>query len=362
MVNRRAISVRRSGFTLVELLVVIAIIGVLVSLLLPAVQAAREAARRSQCGNNLKQLGLALHNYADAHGRFPPYIIDDAQWAWNNNANYPNAKSLSTSGFTLMLPFLEQVGIYKAYNFNQPSGMCFNNNSSHAPWPSPVDYTINRPLVMTPLTVLTCPSDEVPAGSLVAYAGGNNITGQVGSEQYGAKSNYTFNKGGVGDNPYDQILGAANSNVIGPFGMNGACKIGDIADGLSNTIAFTEVKQQNPGVFNQNNMGQGPMWGVTGPSSLDCTMQPGPPENLATGVAQVYAYIMGVPNGPLMDLATGLPTTTVQHQQGNTNSWHPGGAMYCYCDGSVKFVSQNISWDAWKYQFYINDGRAPIMQ
>src|SRR5262245_12230720 len=133
----RAYKIRtRAGFTLVELLVVIAIIGVLVALLLPAVQAAREAARRSQCSNNMKQLGIAAHNYHDADGILPPAIIDSPIWAWGNNAtlmmNYPNAKSIGTTGFTLMLPFLEQIALYKQYDFRHPSGYTFNNNNYNA--------------------------------------------------------------------------------------------------------------------------------------------------------------------------------------------------------------------------------------
>jgi prepilin-type N-terminal cleavage/methylation domain-containing protein len=100
---------RRSGFTLVELLVVIAIIGVLVALLLPAVQAAREAARRSQCSNNLKQLSLALHNYEDTHKTFPPAGIDSNQMSW----------------VVLLLPYFEQKALYDQFNFNKGAWNAF---------------------------------------------------------------------------------------------------------------------------------------------------------------------------------------------------------------------------------------------
>src|SRR5439155_5143354 len=104
---------RRSGFTLVELLVVIAIIGVLVALLLPAVQAAREAARRSQCSNNLKQLSLALHNYEGTHNTLPPAGIDSNQMSWT----------------VLLLPFFEQQALYDQFNFNKGSWQAFNRTT-----------------------------------------------------------------------------------------------------------------------------------------------------------------------------------------------------------------------------------------
>src|SRR5579863_9248252 len=99
---------RKKGFTLIELLVVIAIIAILVSLLIPATQQAREAARRSQCKNNLKQIGLALHNYHDAFGSFPPAFVADA-----------NGKPMH-SWRVLILPYLDQLPLYKEYNFSEP--------------------------------------------------------------------------------------------------------------------------------------------------------------------------------------------------------------------------------------------------
>ena len=113
--------VKRLGFTLVELLVVIAIIGILIALLLPAVQAAREAARRSQCTNNMKQLGVAIHNYHDTHKVFPPAGLDYG-WAGDANTSYSRAPSSSPvnrfniSGWVMVLPYLEQSALHDQYD------------------------------------------------------------------------------------------------------------------------------------------------------------------------------------------------------------------------------------------------------
>ena len=123
----------RRGFTLIELLVVIAIIGLLVALLLPAVQQAREAARRTQCRNNLKQLGLALHNYHDAHSTFPPGVVDDDD----------NLIDAQHSGLALLLPQLDQGPLYRAYDF-------------HRSWRDPVNLVVGRTVV----DVFRCPTAD----------------------------------------------------------------------------------------------------------------------------------------------------------------------------------------------------------
>src|SRR2546423_439406 len=115
----------RRGFTLIELLVVIAIIAVLIALLLPAVQSAREAARRSQCTNNLKQMGLAFHNYHSANNAFPPAKIYSGSCYWSNAGA---GLVLNTTAFSMILGYMEQTPLYNAYNFSQPS--------SNAAWES----------------------------------------------------------------------------------------------------------------------------------------------------------------------------------------------------------------------------------
>jgi prepilin-type N-terminal cleavage/methylation domain-containing protein len=208
-------SARRAGFTLIELLVVIAIIAVLISLLLPAVQSAREAARRAQCTNNLKQLGLAMHNYESATGSFP--------WGhgpYNNN---------DWGAFPLLLNNFEQSPVYNSINFAD-TGRAVSK-------PSPENQTVQ---VMT-LAVLQCPTDDdqlqTPFGH-VSYAG-----------CYGATP------AGFGLSSPDGIFGTVGGTAIRPipagYGPDEPIvKIAMVTDGLSNTAAFSERVK---GVGNGNN-------------------------------------------------------------------------------------------------------------
>ncbi len=150
---RRGLRVIRKGFTLVELLVVIAIIGILIALLLPAVQAAREAARRSQCSNNLKQIGLALHNYHDVHKVFPPALLNPGYATASTPANWVVPGVLNTPGWNLLLPFIEQQALANSMNFK----VCFNRANPNG-IPVIGSDTINAPYMANRLPVLECPS------------------------------------------------------------------------------------------------------------------------------------------------------------------------------------------------------------
>lgn len=151
---------KRSGFTLIELLVVIAIIAILIALLLPAVQQAREAARRTQCRNNFKQIGLALHNYHDTHGVLPPALISSGRCTDANEC--PTTRPvLNTTGWVLLLPYIDQSPLYNQYNFNVSSSMSSPNGRPQAG--NVTTSTTNQPVYSQLIAAFNCPSD--PAGS-----------------------------------------------------------------------------------------------------------------------------------------------------------------------------------------------------
>ena len=183
----------RKGFTLVELLVVITIIGILIALLLPAVQQAREAARRTQCKNNLKQLGIALHNYHELHKTFPPGVI----------ARTNDLRNAMHSGLTLLLPQLEQRVVSDRYNFNLP-------------WRHPSNVAAAN----VAISVFRCPT----AGAPVPQNGGYPLPG----------TDYAFSKG---PRAYLCLRGVGG----GMFDVNSHVRTADVSDGLSNTFAMGEA-------------------------------------------------------------------------------------------------------------------------
>ena len=189
----------RTGFTLIELLVVIAIIAILIALLLPAVQAAREAARKAECRNNLKQYGIALHNYAATHRVLPPGYL------YKSN---PNGNSMGFGWGALILPMMEQGKLYREFNF----GKAVWDNANTAPR-------------MRQLRAFLCPSDPVSEGSFVSM-------GDPPAEQY-AMGCYVANFG-----PPD--LDANQEQRTGVFSRNSATKMAQITDGLSQTLFVGE--------------------------------------------------------------------------------------------------------------------------
>ena len=190
---------QRTGFTLIELLVVIAIIAILIALLLPAVQAAREAARKAECRNNLKQYGIALHNYAATHRVLPPGYLYKPD---------PNGNSMGFGWGALILPMMEQGKLYREFNFGK------------AVWD-----TANTAPRMRQLRAFLCPSDPVSEGSFVSMGG-------PPAEQY-AMGCYVANFG-----PPD--LDANQEQRTGVFSRNSATKLAQITDGLSQTLFVGE--------------------------------------------------------------------------------------------------------------------------
>ena len=285
---------RRSGFTLVELLVVIAIIGILIALLLPAVQAAREAARRSQCTNNLKQLGLALHNYHDTYGVLPPAFL----------TKYVGTTETSTCwGWgAFILPFLEQQALV---DIVQPG-----QGTLYA---AITDDPTRRAAMQVGLAAYTCPSD-------IRKPNGTNPSRKINNYEIAA-SNY------VANNSSDDYLSADNADIGGVFIPDHSIRFDDIFDGLSNTIALGERKWQ---YFDSQNIRYG-CWAalVFGVGDKRDSGRQG--DQVAVGAIKMN--LDGTVQPSNMGTTRGMR---------NYSSNHPGGANFVVADGSVRFVSNTI--------------------
>lgn len=311
-----AIRIRR-GFTLIELLVVIAIIAVLIALLLPAVQQAREAARRTQCRNNLKQLGIALHNYHDAHSRLPPSAIMGRAAGLCCGTGWGGP---AISGFTLLLPYFDQANIYNQYNFNigQDGGICNNVNQ----------------IVNVNIQTLLCPSDS---NRLVQVTGACYATPYPAAQENGG-TNYAFATGvGTGWQWYSSTAaGVFKVDLGGIFLQNGDNGLRDVPDGTSNTLAMGEVLwvDHSNNVSTGNGLGGKPKWAV------------------GIGTEIGFSTAAGI-NFPWRQFAAGPgqclgPNTTVGSGCGGARpaalqSAHVGGAHVLLADGSARFISENIS-------------------
>jgi prepilin-type N-terminal cleavage/methylation domain-containing protein/prepilin-type processing-associated H-X9-DG protein len=224
---------RRRGFTLIELLVVIAIIAVLIGLLLPAVQKVREAASRMQCQNNLKQIGLGAHNYANAYGWFPPGTSNSSAYPASAIATYGGGYGDSMAGtLPYLLPFVEQTALFNLYPqgvFALPGTLGYGSLYANA------TYTIKGFL---------CPSDNaaqvVPTGGSMAFYTmfspapneGELVQWEFGGNTPYGRTNYSSNAGWMGNVP--------GMPYPGPFAINTMTRFTDITDGTSNTFAFGE--------------------------------------------------------------------------------------------------------------------------
>lgn len=312
----------RRGFTLIELLVVIAIIAVLIALLLPAVQQARAAARRMQCRNNLKQLGLAMHNYHGAHGVFPPGGI--------GRDMYPPGDMERIGWVVMILPFIEQGAIYQQF---QP----YINGQDHSPnanplwWPG-ADVTISS---------LVCPSDPQsvktrrvrPSGFVSAFFGNYGVCmGSTAAQSGGSASGQELN---------------------GIFHIGSDTSISDIADGTSNTLLASEFR-----VFTDRSTGSIPIanaadwrgmyynnWGVT---SWITTLFP--PNTTQPDI------VLRCRND--MEQAPCLPGgLSGEGSRMYARSAHAGGVNACLADGSVRFISQSVDRDTYRLLGSRADGK-----
>ncbi len=333
---------KRGGFTLVELLVVIAIIGILVGLLLPAVQAAREAARRMQCSNNLKQIGLAMHNYESANKRFPPGAIARVQGnacppQTGNGATRQNATG---STFTLaILPYVEQNAMYNAFDFGQPFASrhvtvnAVNARNGNLQFPA-----LNLGGFNTP-SFYNCPSSaRSGAGTVLldymGVMGGGDDCVRSGTCPFGAQC-----QGGAGRLYWDN----------GILHINSKMGFGQISDGTSNTYMVGESKymrkQGDPGVANNNY----PAWN----SGLDVL-------NAVNTSAQTLAGAVFPINFRRVDVpasAGGYDWNDSGQFMRLFGSYHVGGCQMVLGDGSVHFVSDSIDLTIHRSLGSANDGR-----
>jgi prepilin-type N-terminal cleavage/methylation domain-containing protein/prepilin-type processing-associated H-X9-DG protein len=312
----------RRGFTLIELLVVIAIIGILIGLLLPAVQKVREAAARIKCTNNLKQIGLALHNYHDANNRFPPGYVDGNT---DPNSTPDNDVGPGWGWATFLLPYVEQDNLFKQINLSQPVGA-----------------GVNAQVSLQPLTIYQCPSDPYQQAFPVYDSSFSNPIATVAHGNYVGCNGWEECFNGAGGNPQpgpgaDGLSGAFGQGGVGLFYRNSRTTFASVTDGLSNTIVVGERSGNHapstwtgavPG-------GRCPAWMATIPPA-PYSPPPGPAyDNADFGEALVLAHGNGT-HLPSADFPIFDPDTFY--------SMHTGqGANFLFGDGSVHFLTSGIN-------------------
>lgn len=316
-------SQRLKGFTLIELLVVIAIIAILIALLLPAVQQAREAARRSQCQNNLKQIGLALHNYHETFRVFPAGYIDTNA---NPNSTPDNDQGPGWGWSAFILPNLDQSPVYNKINFNQG-----------------ITVGTNVPISQTSLPVFLCPSDDKQQPIIPLYDSTfTNPIGNVGYSNYVGCNGWFECFNGAGGNPQtgsgdDGLAGTSGVEARGLFYRNGSNSVANVTDGLSNTIVAGERSSNHaPSTWTGAVTGaRCPAWMATTPFTAPYAPPPGPAYDNADFDE---ALILGHCN------ATHLPSADFPIFDPDTfYSRHVGGAYFLFGDGSVHFISSYIN-------------------
>jgi prepilin-type N-terminal cleavage/methylation domain-containing protein/prepilin-type processing-associated H-X9-DG protein len=355
-------SCARRAFTLIELLVVIAIIGILVALLLPAVQAARESARRLQCLNNLKQIGLAFHNYADTYLCFPPAYIQGSGTTTGvaYGISYPDGGYNGLSGWgwgALILPFMEQDNLFRNLRLDLPC------------W-----ATENATLAKTKLPGYLCPSATGGSDgfSVPQYTAGTNQDPQnpapFSPPIFFAHSHYCVNAGQNApwnrSTPYSidftvpepvPFGGEVDYDVInGPFFKNSRTRPRDVTDGLSQTVFAGETDS-----ILTNKTWVGVVPGACTPSHVNPTIGAGD-NNGAGCLVQIHSgpdiherpqFIIHQPSDPI-----GLTDEMFSEHAGWT------GCNVLFGDGSVRFISCFIDSDTWWYLSTMNAGDLPNMQ
>ncbi|MCZ2341364.1 MAG: DUF1559 domain-containing protein [Bacteroidales bacterium] len=296
---------RRDGFTLIELLVVIAIIAVLIGLLLPAVQKVREAAARTKCTNNLKQLAVGMHNFHDTYGHFPAGL----KYAGNYFAAGFNADSNETTWVTFLLPFIEQDALYRKVDFNGNMGN-----------PSGPNGAVDNSLVAkTPIVTMLCPSDRPESG--LWFSGWT-------------RGNYAAN---FGIGPYISVhtKPTAENSVTspGPIGVNSRFAVVHITDGSSNTALVSEL------IRTGGNDARGVMHYPEGPNYMHNYAPNDPTPDLTR------PGCVSLPEAPCTTGHSGWSDRNIIH---SARSRHVGGVNMALCDGSVRFVRSSVAAPTWK--------------
>lgn len=318
---------RRRGFTLIELLVVIAIIAVLIALLLPAVQQAREAARRTQCRNNLKQLGLALHNYHDVFDKFMPGIVSRIDVNGPTGAACPDLTSSEAGCWawgTFLLPYLDQANIYNVFN----------------PGPVALEQAASTPAglraLQTPLPVFRCASDTgpelnnfdntLPGHEIIGNQYSRFIVDLAGNKIAIATSNYVV-VSNAGDSTTPAICPTQYGPPLGLASQNSKVGIRDITDGTSNTFAIGERAWK----FNNLIAGAGTIYGVSAAAAANLD------QGSSWNIKSAYTNVAGLTYDGL-----NWSTNNRAHAGRAFSSPHEGGVFFLMCDGAVRFISENI--------------------
>jgi len=317
---------RRHGFTLIELLVVIAIIGVMIGLLLPAVQATREAGRRSACSNKLKQIGLAMHNYHSANKNFPAGILITGGTMMTEVAA---ASSFATWRFTggqpawgaMILPNIEQSDVFDRLVFSPNASPTFGVPSASVAMKTLISSS--SAASAQPLPVYACPSDGLKTTGLFKDMGPSNYVGNFGLTD----TSSTYH--GVGGQRY----GSPYPNPSGVLYHASKIAIKDITDGTSKTFLVGEVSTQ------QRGLNQQPGGDMAGQSA---GVWPAVPQQLKYDELVVRPCDAGHPlNSQFSDAVIENANGGIGECDG-FGSRHPGGANFVMCDGAVRFISENI--------------------